>query len=433
MSIKRSIIFLTLLISSNLLQAQVLNVSPYSTYGIGDLNSRAFMAGRAMGNAQTALFEFDVINGKNPAGNAFVTKPLFDLGFTGTNIRLDGPAGSTSSAFNKINHFALAFPFAKRFAISALLSPHTTLGFELVEEEELSEAGTVQSIYNGFGGLNRMNGGFSMKIINDSLNILSLGAHLNYYFGFFDRTTELRFLDEPDFLNSITGEDATANGFSGEFGLAYSRRLGKELQLTLGAGFEPGRKLKLNQVASTFIFVGPEFTGDPSTVVDTLEAVRDTSELFLPMHYNVGASLKISNKLLISLEYDFWEWSKLNLFGTNPGLVNSYSIGAGLQFWPDYRAVNDLLRATRYRAGFRYGQSRILIDNQNLNEFGINFGLGIPLLKSGSFSTLNVGLEYGQRGSQNVNTFSESFTSINIGVSLMPNRFDRWFYKRRIE
>ncbi len=433
MSFKRSVSFFFFLTVSSLAGAQVLNVSPYSTYGIGDVNSRGLIAARGMGGVQTALFQFDYFNPKNPAGNAFLTKPLFDLGIRAQNVRLDGPSGSGSSAYNNVNHFALAFPFAKRFAATAILTPHTTLGYELQENQELSNAGTVETIYEGFGGLNKASGGFSAQIIRDTLNQLSLGANFTYYFGFFDRTTEMRFVDQPSFLNSITGDDITTRGMNGEYGLAYRRRIKSQTYFSLGASFEPQRKLASQKVSATYIFVAPEFTGNPSEVFDTLVATPDTGEVLQPMHYSIGASLNINRKWTLGLEYDFWEWSKLKILGNNPALANSFSIGAGIEFWPDYRATTNIFKSGRYRAGFRYGQSRVILDGLNLNEFGISFGFALPLLKSRSFSSLNVAFEYGQRGSENKNTFSESFTGINIGVTLMPNQFDRWFYKRKIE
>jgi len=201
----------------------------------------------------------------------------------------------------------------------------------------------------------------------------------------------------------------------------------------LGASFEPQRKLASKKVSSTFIFVAPEFTGSASDVVDTLIATPDTGDVVQPMHYSLGASLNLNRKWTVGIEYDFWEWSKLEILGNNPALANSFSLGVGIEFWPDYRASSDLLKSGRYRTGFRYGQSRVILDDLNLNEFGISFGFALPLLKSRSFSSLNVALEYGQRGSEKRNSFSESFTSVNIGVTLMPNQFDRWFYKRKIE
>ena len=433
MSFKCSLAFFFFLLVSSLLNAQVLNVSPYSTYGIGDVNTRNLVASRGMGGVQTALYQFDYFNPKNPAGNAFLTKPLFDLGVRAQSVRLAGPSGSASSAYNNINHFALAFPFAKRFALTALLSPHTTLGYELTQELELPKAGTVETVYKGIGGLNRASLGFSAQIIQDTLNQLSLGANFSYYFGFFDRTTELRFIDQPGFLNSITSDNISTRGINGEYGLAYRRGLKSNNFLSLGASFEPQRKLASKKVSSTFIFVAPEFTGSASDVVDTLIATPDTGDVVQPMNYSLGASLNLNRKWTVGIEYDFWEWSKLEILGNNPALANSFSLGVGIEFWPDYRASSDLLKSGRYRTGFRYGQSRVILDDLNLNEFGISFGFALPLLKSRSFSSLNVALEYGQRGSEKRNSFSESFTSVNIGVTLMPNQFDRWFYKRKIE
>ena len=77
-----------------------------------------------------------------------------------------------------------------------------------------------------------------------------------------------------------------------------------------------------------------------------------------------------------------------------------------------------------YRAGFRYNSSLLKIDGNDIEEFGIGFGIAVPLRKS--FSTLNVGIELGRRGSQKNNLTQEDFLNLQIGITIN----DKWFIKR---
>jgi hypothetical protein len=77
-----------------------------------------------------------------------------------------------------------------------------------------------------------------------------------------------------------------------------------------------------------------------------------------------------------------------------------------------------------YRAGIRVEKSGLNIQNQAINEFGINFGLGIPVQ---GFQNLNLGFEVGKRGTTNNGLVQEDFISIRLGLTLN----DRWFVRNK--
>ena len=86
-----------------------------------------------------------------------------------------------------------------------------------------------------------------------------------------------------------------------------------------------------------------------------------------------------------------------------------------------------------YRAGFRYTNTHLIVNDQNIAEYGISFGIGIPIISAGKGTMFNVGLEAGRRGDKNVTPIYEQFTTIHVGLSLTPSKFDRWFYKSKID
>ena len=65
------------------------------------------------------------------------------------------------------------------------------------------------------------------------------------------------------------------------------------------------------------------------------------------------------------------------------------------------------------------------INGSAIDEFGISFGLGLPVGQF--FSNANIGIEIGQRGTIDNNLIEEDFVNIQIGLSLN----DRWFVKRK--
>src|SRR5699024_5335171 len=102
--------------------------------------------------------------------------------------------------------------------------------------------------------------------------------------------------------------------------------------------------------------------------------------------------------------------------------ANIYRLGGF--YIPNFNDNNYLNRVT-YRAGVRYQESGLNINNQDIKEFGMSFGLGLP---AGPYlSHFNIGAEYGQRGTTSAGLVKENFVNIFIGLTFN----DKWFNKRK--
>ncbi len=60
-----------------------------------------------------------------------------------------------------------------------------------------------------------------------------------------------------------------------------------------------------------------------------------------------------------------------------------------------------------------------------LNEFGISFGLGLPLRRS--LSSINLGIEIGRFGKVSNNLVKETFFKFKLGISM----HQKWFEQRK--
>ena len=78
-----------------------------------------------------------------------------------------------------------------------------------------------------------------------------------------------------------------------------------------------------------------------------------------------------------------------------------------------------------YRAGARYNQTYLKINGKPINEFGISFGMGLPLPRS--LTTVDLSIELGRRGTMNENLIRETFVNFTLGISI----YERWFVKSR--
>ncbi|RUA16610.1 MAG: hypothetical protein DSY83_05395, partial [Flavobacteriia bacterium] len=177
-------------------------------------------------------------------------------------------------------------------------------------------------------------------------------------------------------------------------------------------------------------------TGSNIEVIDVdLDAtnLRNT-ELKIPTRTTVGLGLGEDRKWFLGGEYSFQQFSDFEnrfLGPSNVSYNNASTMAFGGYWIPNYGALTGYFKRVTYRAGLRYDRTGLEVNNKEINNFGITFGLGLPL--SGAtldtfFSNLNLGFELGRRGTTDANLIEESYLKINVGISLN----DRWFRKTKI-
>ena len=99
---------------------------------------------------------------------------------------------------------------------------------------------------------------------------------------------------------------------------------------------------------------------------------------------------------------------------------NIYSVGGF--FLPQYDSFTSFFDRVTYRAGLKFIDGSLEVNGQDIKDFGINFGLSLPV---GRMSKANIGLEFGQRGSNDFGLIKENYLNLMIGVSLN----DLWFIR----
>jgi hypothetical protein len=177
-----------------------------------------------------------------------------------------------------------------------------------------------------------------------------------------------------------------------------------------------------------------------SSFLDTLsEKNNERTTIRIPATLNVGIMAYRGIKWRAGIDFKFQPWSKYKGIENNAAsnLNNSWRIAAGAEFLPNDKNLTKFFTRLKYRAGFNYTRSNITINNTAINEFGINFGIGIPLvvtvpnnegiLQKMFIYAFNVGLEAGSRGTTKNNLVHENFFRLKFGVTLN----DKWFVKRR--
>ncbi|MEA1898229.1 MAG: hypothetical protein U9N53_11285, partial [Bacteroidota bacterium] len=160
-----------------------------------------------------------------------------------------------------------------------------------------------------------------------------------------------------------------------------------------------------------------------SAVIDTLESRTSskTKETF-PSNYGIGFSVSKGEKFLIGMDYKATQWQNSTILNSD-SLTNSNSLLFGMEYTPRPRNFDFYPLRIHYRLGAYYTNSYLKVHGNQINDFGITFGVGLPIGRVGS--SFNLAFNYGRRGSKQNNLILENHGMITFSLSL----YDIWFRK----
>ena len=171
------------------------------------------------------------------------------------------------------------------------------------------------------------------------------------------------------------------------------------------------------------------FTSSGENIFNVKKFDMESQDITLPSKATFGLGIGRPNKWFLGGEYSaFGSIPEISVFNTPVNDVeyndgNAYRLGGYIV--PEYSSLTSYFKRVVYRFGGRFEETGLQLNGESIDEFGISFGLGLPI--GGDFSNLNLGLEYGQRGTTNSGLIQENFFKLSIGLSLN----DQWFVKRK--
>ncbi|HEX9826974.1 MAG TPA: hypothetical protein VGA80_10290 [Flavobacteriaceae bacterium] len=416
------------------INAQQGTSSPYSFYGIGTLKFKGTVENKSMGGL--SIFTDSIhVNLRNPAGyvgpnlKSFneESRPVkFSVAGSNNSLNLKTNSGSAKTSAATFDYLTLSFPIGK-FGVGFGLLPYTAVGYKL----ESTENDLITNRYRGEGGLNKTFLGLGYLITDG----LSVGIDVSYNFGNVQNSViEFVYDDEnnPVQYQSRENNRSDLSGLNFNLGLSYKTMLNEKLELTTGLTYAPESTLRSNNSRSFSTIVISALSGQEFEVnrIDAdLEAVNlKTTDLTLPSRIAFGAGLGQPRKWFVGAEYTFQNTKKFSnpIFSVdNTTFVNASNISLGGFLVPDYNSFSNYWKRATYRAGLHFENTGLEINNETIKEFGISFGVGLPI--GNVFSNANLGFEIGKRGTTNQNLIQENFFNVNISLSLN----DRWFQKRK--
>ncbi|QIE59406.1 hypothetical protein G5B37_07450 [Rasiella rasia] len=411
----RNLFIVFILLGIGVSQAQEGTTSPYSFYGIGTLKFKGTAENRAMGGISTYTDSIH-LSLQNPAGVADLKLVNFTVGASHKRVGLSTETQNESASTTSLDYIAVGVPMGK-FGASFGLIPYTAVGYQL---ENTDAASTTQ--YTGSGGLNKAFLNLAYKI-NDNF---SVGIDGNYNFGNIENNATARQTD----IQYSTREENRSDllGFSVNLGVAYKKQLKNGLTLSTMLSYTP--ETKFDSENSRTIATLLEIDSGAEVVIDSRDiAVSDTDFTF-PSQWTLGAGLGENKKWFLGAEYTDQKTSNFTnrTFNiTNVEFKDASKYRVGGYYIPNYNSIGNYWQRVVYRGGFRFEETGINVNGQDINEFGISFGVGLPVGRL--FSNVNLGFEIGSRGTKDFGLVKENFFNTFLSFSLN----DRWFEKRYYE
>jgi hypothetical protein len=262
----------------------------------------------------------------------------------------------------------------------------------------------VQS-YSGNGGISQVYSGLSLSLFDR----LALGVNAYYMFGEVNNNRSTTFTT-TGYESSIQENLIRVSSFRFRYGMQYFQTFAKKHDVKLGFIFET--KMPLSADARQVN------TGVPS------DTVYFNNEFDTPLTFGAGLQYTFNEKLMIGVDYIQQQWADARFYSKTDSLSNRSRLSAGAEYIPDLRGRSYFDRV-RYRAGFSLSEPYYkMAGNATAKNYGITFGIGLPL-RTGN-SMINASVEYGKAGERSV--FREDYFKITVNTTFNEN----WFFKRKL-
>lgn len=420
--------------------AQNLTRSPYSAFGVGDLQFNGFAQHQSLGRITQSIRSFDDYSIANPASYSSLRLTSYQAGLHAIDATFTSDNQSQHSQTMALGYFSLAFPIKAKGDMGGLgatfgLQPYSAIGYSSYTNTIDSSTGYYQNLQQGSGGLNRFYAGMGGRITKN----ISLGFNAAYMFGQLITTDKVYFNVDSSYLDYREDRTRFVGGFGFDVGLQYHDSIGKKENdnkwgYVIGATYSLGSSLEASEqlYARTVLRAsGIDYRRD--TVLFT-DGKKGTLAIPSAVRFGIGIGNGAKkNRWFFAAEYFSQNWKDYTAFGNSENLSNMQSTSLGISYQPELAEYEtDVSRKyykfVKYKLGFRYADTRITLNNTQLTEYGINFGLTLPVKPFKRVSYIHLGVEYNSRGTVKDNLIREDYYRFVLGFTLVDKWFRRYKY-----
>ena len=430
--------------------AAITAYSPYTMFGIGELQTIGTTQSRAMAGVGVAWRSTHVPSMANPAGySATLQKSfLFSVGAEGnflqnTQKKYDASGNYIGMAKNgknsaNIHDIAVQFPLAKRLGMGVSLMPYSSVGYKMSfldqRDEIAGNVGTASYLYSGEGDVTEVKLGVGWEPFKN----FSIGMAAKYYWGKithnYTSAIDNNFVGQNTYHSVVSEDEYAISNFKFQVGLQWNALATDKHLLTFGATYDYGGSLSPKVTKTSLL----------NNVYET-EVFREstTSQMRLPHSVKAGAMYQ-SPKIMAAVEYEFQAWGSGNR-GFQEGInnnmkvqyVDTHTAKVGVSYTPNRFDVRNYLKRISYRAGFRYGNYYQAYNGVSIPQYAVTAGLSFPFKFMGT-SSVDLSFEYGLRGSHalmnnapKIGMIRQDYFKLGLGFILFGE--DYWFVRPKYD
>ena len=419
--------------------------SPYSMYGVGEINTPGTLQMRSMGGAGVAQRMPSAVNTLNPASYSATMQRSFLFNFDADgavykntqNIGSGSESRKAKTGYGTFNfhEIAIQFPLTRGLGVGLSVNPYSSVGYRMQGYEQndavLGDVGRVKYRYEGEGDITEVKIGIGWEIFKD----FSIGAAMQYYWGDIDRnyTTSIpNSYGDGSFSSTVGVENYGVSRIKGQVGLQWDIYRSNRHLLTFGATYDIGGNLLPS--VSNKLYINNVFH---STVVDSEQRL----ELRLPQQVTAGFHYR-NHKITAAVDYTYQDWGARNAQpeyvadGFEVAYTDTHTYKVGVEYVPNLYDVRNYLRRVHYRLGFRTGDYYQAFRGHKIRQYAVTAGFGFPIKFMG-MSSIDAGFEYGIRGDRSMlqldgkqlGMVRQTYFKFSIGISMFGE--DYWFVKRK--
>ncbi|MCM4163747.1 MULTISPECIES: hypothetical protein [unclassified Arenibacter] len=417
----KNFIIAILCLTSVGIYAQNSTASPYSYFGVGDLKATGTVENQMMGGLSVYTDSIH-INLNNPAAYSKLEYTTYTAGLSRKEYRFESNVSKENSSISNLDYLSLGFNLGKGFGMGFGIMPYSSIGYNF-QSERTTAQGSVSESFNGEGGLNRVYLSVGYQLFNN----LSLGVTSNFNFGS-QNTNSYQTIEDVQ-LGSFNRIESRIKGFDFNFGASFTPDITDKHTLFTSIIVNTQANLVSENTRTIGSFSTTNGMDVEVTEVDLEAQGLARTGVQIPTTATLGVGYGQDRKWFLGAEYSFQELGNFEnelTPASNLEYKNAQTFRLGGYYIPEYTSFTSYLKRVTYRAGAKVSKSGIVVDNKEINDFGITFGMGLPLGRN--LSNINLGFELGKRGTKYGDLVEESYFKVNVGLSLN----DKWFIPRKI-
>ncbi len=385
--------------------AQENSISPYSVFGIGDIQLGE--NGRTTGMASTSisLSGRHFLNTANPAALTRLDSTTFIFDITGSARSSTFTSGNIKERTFSANftRITAGLHITSRWSGALSLQPFSIVSYKVEDEDYIEGSQTkTATLYEGAGGVTRFSVLNSFKLTQK----LSLGADMMLLFGNINRDVS---------QSGITlSENSESTTFSFSLGILYNEKLSDKLIFSTGLTYGYG---------SNFLFDNSLEVTDGSGNIIYDDDIA-SSEINIPRCLGLGLSLT-GKRMVLAADYRYQNWSITSDQNNGYSFTDTHKFNCGIAFTPARGAVRSYLEMIEYQAGFSVSNSYLKFSNINPLDLEFTTGVSLPSRKGGQ---INIGLSWGKKGNTDNDLIREDYLRLSLSISMVERMFLKRLY-----